>query len=92
MGVLNVQRCNKPTTYSPIKRFNCYKYNSFERADYVWNITLYEYKDMKIRHTIIPLCKWIPEIFDKYIINYKLRKMYWLGNNTFGTGDTHKKD
>ena len=82
---------NKPDTYSPIKGFNCYKYNSLERADYILNNTLYEYKDMNIRHTIIPVCKWVPEIFDKYLINRKLRKMYWLENNTFGKDDIHKK-
>ena len=27
----------QPTTYKPIKGFNCYKYNSFEGADYCWN-------------------------------------------------------
>lgn len=67
--------------------FNCYKYKSFERADYVWNNILYEHKDRKVRHTIIPVCKWIPKIFDQYLINRKLKKMYWLENNSFGSGD-----
>jgi hypothetical protein len=27
----------KPTTYLPIKGFNCYRFSSFENADYGWN-------------------------------------------------------
>ena len=77
---------NKPNTYNPVKGFKCYKYNSFTSADYAWNNTLSEYKDMKIRHQIIPVCKWIPSIFDNYVINRSLRKMYWLEKNTFGNG------
>lgn len=77
----------KPTTYDPVKGFNCYKYKSFEAANKVWENTLYEYKDMKVRHIIIPVCKWIPKIFDEYVINWKLRKIYWLEKNTFGIGD-----
>lgn len=35
---------------------------------------------------MIPMCKWVPEIFDKYILNWKLKNMYWLGKNSFGCG------
>ena len=34
------------------------------------------------RHTMIPICKWVPVIFDKYILNWKLKNMYWLGYHT----------
>ena len=47
---------------------------------------------MNVRHTIIPICKWVPKIVDEYVINWKLRKMYWLENNTYEKGDIHKKD
>jgi hypothetical protein len=48
---------DKPTTHNPVKGFKCYKYASFEGADNVWQNTMTEYKNMKIRHTIIPVCK-----------------------------------
>jgi hypothetical protein len=35
-----------------------------------------------VRHTMIPICKWVPIIFDKYILNWELKNMYWLGNHT----------
>ena len=33
------------------------------------------------RSTMIPICKWIPPIFDKYILNKKLLKLYWSGKH-----------
>ena len=82
---------DKPHTVNPVKGFNCYKYDSFEAADNVWQNTVSnKYKDMKIRSTIIPVCKWIPQIFDEYVINKQLRKMYWLEKNTFGIGDNNR--
>ena len=80
----------QPTTYKPIKGFNCYKYNSFEGADYCWNEELKlkrKFENLNdVRHTMIPICKWVPEIFDKYILNYKLKNMYWLRDHSFGRG------
>jgi hypothetical protein len=76
----------KPNTYQAIKGFNCYRYNSFENADYAWNNHKETEKKLEVRHTMIPMCKWVPEIFDKYILNWKLRNMYWLGKNSFGHG------
>ena len=38
-----------------------------------------EYHMLDIRKTLIPMCRWMPEILDKYILNYKLRNMYWEG-------------
>jgi hypothetical protein len=36
---------------------------------------------------MIPMCKWVPEIFDKYILHlWKLRNMYWLGKHTLWQG------
>ena len=32
-----------------------------------------------LRNTIIPICKWYPPIFDKYILNMKLKNAYWGG-------------
>lgn len=70
-----------PTTYGPIIGFNCYKYNSFENADSAWEKDRTEIHNLNIRHTMIPICKWVPEIFDKYILDWKLKNTYWIGNH-----------
>jgi len=75
----------QPKTSAPIKGFKCYKYDSFENADFDWNKKLQEYHKMNIRHTMIPICKWVPSILDKYILDWKLKKMYWLGNHFIGS-------
>lgn len=75
-----------PTTYGPIKGFNCYRYNSFANADYAWQNHREVEQKWDIRHTMIPMCKWVPEIFDKYILNWRLKNMYWLSKNSFGCG------
>ena len=76
----------KPNTYEAIKGFNCYRYNSFESADYAWKNHKETEQKLEVRHTMIPMCKWVPEIFDKYILNWKLRNMYWLGKISIGNG------
>lgn len=70
----------------PIKGFKCYRYNSFENADSGWNNYKKEFHKINIRSTMIPICKWMPQIFDKYILNWKLRNMYWLGKHTLEQG------
>jgi hypothetical protein len=76
----------KPTTYLPIKGFKCYRYSSFENADYTWNNIRESEQNLEVRHTMIPVCKWVPTFLDKYILNWKLRNMYWLGKHTIGCG------
>lgn len=73
-------------TYAAIKGFKCYQYNSFENADYGWNNDMSKYHKLKVRHTMIPVCGWVPQMFDKYILNWKLRNMYWGGNITMCRG------
>jgi len=73
-----------PNTYSAIKGFDCYRYNSFENADYAWDNHRREFN--KLRHTMIPMCRWVPEFFDIYILNWKLRKIYWGGQISMGRG------
>ena len=51
-----------------INRFICYKYHNYIVAKN--NID-----NTKIT-TIMPICKYIPNIFHKYILNYKLKKVY----------------
>jgi len=77
---------NQPNNSLPIKGFKCYKYNSFENADNGWNKDLPEYNKMPIRHTMLPICRWVPVIFDRYILDWKLKNMYWLGNHTIYNG------
>lgn len=77
---------NQPNESLPIKGFNCYKYNSFENAYAGWDKDRPEFNKMSIRVTMVPMCKWIPQVFDKYILNWKLRDMYWLGKHTIGQG------
>ena len=70
---------NKSTTYPAIKGFNCYKYDSFYNANYAWSNSRIELHKLEVRHTMIPMCRWVPEIFDRYILNWKLKQMYWGG-------------
>lgn len=60
-----------------IDGFNCYQYNSFKNADNAWNDKFVNNNVM--RHTMIPICKWVPTFFDKYILNWKLKNLYWGG-------------
>jgi hypothetical protein len=64
---------------SAIEGFICYRYNSFKNADLGWRNSSASLHKLNLRHTMIPICKWVPEMFDKYILNWKLRKMYWGG-------------
>lgn len=82
---------NQPNASLAIEGFNCYKYNSFTNADYGWNNHIQKLNKTNIRVTMIPMCKWVPQIFDKYILNWKLRNMYWLGKHTIGQGYNYSK-
>jgi hypothetical protein len=63
-----------------IKGFDCYLFTNFEEADFYFN----KKKDSIIRRsTMIPICKWTPQFFDPYIIDYKLKKLFWLNSYTF---------
>jgi len=75
-----------PTTFNPIIGFKCYRFSSFKNADYTWNNLRETEQKLELRHTMIPMCKWVPTFLDKYILNYKLRNMYWKGQHTFGRG------
>ncbi len=68
-----------------IDGFKCYKFNSFAEADDYYNKNNYKLiTDNKYyyRHTIIPVCKWIPYRYHKFIINYKLQNIFWRNNIT----------
>lgn len=72
--------------YASIKGFNCYLYSSFKNADYGWDNHRTELHKLELRHTIIPICKWVPKIFDKYILGWKLKTIYWGGEISIGSG------
>lgn len=40
---------------------------------------------------MIPICEWAPVILDKYILDWKLKNMYWLGKHTVNTANTRYK-
>jgi len=82
---------SQPNNSLPIKGFKCYKYNLFENSDNRWDKYLPEYNTMHIRHTMIPICKWVPIIFDRYILDWKLKNMYWLGKHTIGISNGYNK-
>lgn len=69
---------NRPKTYSPIRGFDCYRYNSFESANAGWKNKT-DLCGLDLRHTMIPICRWVPKMFDKYILNWKLKTIYWGG-------------
>lgn len=68
---------NKPNSSLPIEGFKCVRYNSFGIADYKFKTEI----NKNIRYTMIPICKWVPQIFDKYILDWTLRNLYWIGNH-----------
>ena len=80
----------QPNNSLPIKGFKCYKYNSFENADRGWDNVISLQKS-NLRHTMLPICRWVPVIFDRYILNWKLKNMYWLGKHTIGISNVYNK-
>jgi len=61
-----------------IGHFDCYPFETYEKA--IKNSRhMYQYKN--IRHTMIPMCKWIPKMFHSYFLNKSLQNIYWKGVN-----------
>jgi hypothetical protein len=77
---------HNPTTNSPIFGFRCYKYNSLDQALQETSQKKYQHT----RHAIITVCRWVPPYFDKYILDRKLKRVFWLGKHTifFPNGTT----
>jgi len=69
---------DKQTNNAPIYGFKCYRYNSLDQAVRESEIQ----NASNTRHAIIPICKWVPAYFDKYILDRKLKHVFWLGNHT----------
>ena len=53
--------------------FLCYTFKDFKDAIIYQKFVKLENK----RNTIIPMCKWIPNIFHTNILNKKLMKLFW---------------
>lgn len=65
-----------PRDNMPITGFVCKKFSDFEFADnYFQTLPNKE----KIRSAMIPICKWSPVWLDKYILNFRLKKIFWHG-------------
>lgn len=64
-----------------IDGFKCYKFNNFNEADDYYNKNFIESKNTH-RHTMIPVCKWTPFRFHKFVLNYKLLNLFWKNNIT----------
>lgn len=62
-----------------INSVKCYAFKDFDVADAFYKKNCSKIKN---RHTIIPVCKWIPFIFQKYYLNYTLQKLYWKNDIT----------
>lgn len=65
---------NYKSSFTLINGFNCFKCNSFQIDNLTFNNKFEEYQKKNVKHIIIPICKWVPEIFDRYILNWKLKK------------------
>jgi|1048.fasta_scaffold103685_1 hypothetical protein len=59
-------------------KFDCYKFNTIEQADnYFMN---YKQTTPHIsKHTVIFMCKWIPNICHSYFLNKSLKNIFWKG-------------
>jgi len=76
----NVYLCiEKNNNNQQINGFNCYTFTNFNQAD---NFYKKNFNNEKNRHTLIPVCKWIPFLFHKHYLNYTLKKIYWKNDIT----------
>lgn len=74
---LCLQKEGRPNS---LNGFNCYKFNNIDSAKkYLKNIKPSKIEKM---HTIIQVCKWIPNICHTYILNYKLHNFFWKNDIT----------
>lgn len=66
-----------------IDGFICYKFETFQQAKTYYNskkIGNKYYNGEEYRHSFIPICKWVPKIFHKFVLNKKLQKQFWRDN------------
>jgi len=78
-GVVYLCIEKKNTSQQMINGFNCYTFKDLNNADIFYNKNI---NNKENKHIMIPICKWIPMLFHKYYLNYKLKKLYWNNNIT----------
>lgn len=84
---------NSLNIYNPIKGFICSKFDKYEDAIEEINfINKNNYYDLKKRHCLVDICAFSPSFLDYYILNYKLNRIYWLGNINIITPTKKKKE
>ena len=68
-----------PHSSQVIEGFQCYRCSNLKEA------TKEKTKKtiLTTRSTLIPICKWVPLFMDPYLVDYKLKKHFWLGKHTF---------
>ena len=69
----------KNTSQQMTNGFNCYTFKDFNNADAYYKKKIINKEN---KSTMIPVCKWIPMIFHKQYLNYKLKNLYWNNNIT----------
>ncbi len=52
--------------------YTCMKFDNYSQADSYYKKN---YKNQEIISTLMPVCKYVPNIFHKYILEYKLSKL-----------------
>jgi hypothetical protein len=74
----------KDTTNTQIiNGFNCYSFRNFDDANAYIDKNKNKIKNIHDkRFTTIPMCKWVPCMFHKNILNNKLHELYWNKNIT----------
>jgi len=84
---------NSLNIYNPIKGFICKKFDKYEDAiEEINYINKNNYFNLKKRHCLVDICGFSPSFLDNYILNYKLNKIYWLGNISINNTEKKKEN
>jgi hypothetical protein len=75
---------NSDISSKNIDGFKCFKFKNFIEADNYFYKNKYKILNDSIiyRYEMVPVCKWAPFRFHKFILNYKLNNIYWKNNIT----------
>ena len=65
-----------------IDGFTCKKFDDYNKALDYYNNNVSSADKVRFRHCFIPVFKYAPMEYDKYILKNKLRENYWKGNIT----------
>lgn len=56
------------------KKYNCIKFDTFSRANIYCSENVNKFENPT---TVISVCKYVPTLFHKYILNYKIRNLFY---------------